>query len=147
MHPTMTRNLTIVLLVAIGLVAVPLLARAVTDGLNALPLATDPHPPVPGDDGHFYCRLAAIEGTLTTHPDTGLGLGASTGSVAPIVWPYGWRAARAEDGRIALLNEDGEVVAHTGDYIAGAGGQSTYEDITDAFAICSLDIEVERGAS
>ena len=110
---------------------------------HLVPLATN-EPVVPNEDGSVECLLASHEGTLAPHPTSGLGLAHANGDVFPIVWPHGWVGRRAEDG-VELVAADGHVVAQTGDYLRGAGGQASVEG-EDAFAICPVNIEVVPAA-
>ena len=137
----MRKNLVLVLVVGLLFVASVGVARLVIDRGDPVALA-NAEPLAPADDGEFVCRLAATEGTLALHPLTGLGLENRAGSVDAIVWPNGWRASTATDGRVTLRDDKDQVVAHTGDYIRGGGGQAHYEGTTDAFSICPFSIEV-----
>lgn len=109
------------------------------DDAQLVPLATN-EPVVQTEDGSIECLLAAHEGTLAPHPTSGLGLASPNGDVFAIVWPHGWVGRRAGDG-VELVSVDGQVVAQTGDYLRGAGGQASVGG-EDAFAICPVNIEV-----
>ena len=63
------------------------------------------------------CPGERIEGTLTAHDETGLGLFDASGIVvAAIVWPQGWSASPSIAGSL-LVDPSGNVVARTGDIV------------------------------
>jgi hypothetical protein len=64
------------------------------------------------------CPAALIDGTLAEHPVTGLGL--QTDELIVVVWPWGWRGASGPP--VALLREDGAVVATVGQKLSIGGG-------------------------
>ena len=55
------------------------------------------------------------------HPQSGVGLRDTQGTVRQVIWPSGYWA-RDDAGRLAVLDETGNVVAHEGDRVA-IGGQ------------------------
>lgn len=132
-------------LVAVGVVVTAVLLMVACspisrpDDSHLVPLATN-EPVVASEDGGIECLLAAHEGTLAPHPTSGLGLANPNGDVFAIVWPHGWVGRRAGDG-VELVSADGHVVAQTGDYLRGAGGQASVGG-EEAFAICPVNIEV-----
>ena len=67
------------------------------------------------------CMDALISGRLARNAGSGLGL--ITPGAPPVVveWPFRY-SARDEDGRIALLDETGAVVAREGDNVKMGGG-------------------------
>lgn len=67
------------------------------------------------------CMDALIGGTLVRHAPSGLGITDADGQTTTVVWPFGY-SARDEGGRIALVDERGQVVAHVGDEIQVGGG-------------------------
>ena len=67
------------------------------------------------------CMDALISGRLTQHPQSGLGITSSDGQATPVEWPFGY-TARNDVGRLALVDETGQVVAHEGDEIMVGGG-------------------------
>jgi hypothetical protein len=67
------------------------------------------------------CMDALMTGTLARHPQSGLGITADDGQSMAVEWPFRY-SARAESGRILLLDENGKVVACEGDEISVGGG-------------------------
>ena len=65
---------------------------------------------------------ARTEGTLVREPRSGVGLRVDPDLVYQVIWPYGY-SARDDDGRLALLDATGKVVAHEGDRVAIGGGE------------------------
>jgi len=70
------------------------------------------------------CEEAVIFGRLTEHPQSGLGITTAEGKAMPVEWPFGY-TAREDLGRLALVDETGRAVAHTGDDITVGGGFGT----------------------
>lgn len=71
------------------------------------------------------CMDALIVGQLVRHPASGLAIAEpGGGQVTPVEWPFGY-SARDEGGRVALLDERGQVVAHEGDEVHVGGGFGT----------------------
>jgi hypothetical protein len=68
------------------------------------------------------CMEALITGVLVPHAEWGLALQTpGTGDLSRPVFPFGYRAAIDGDS-IALVDEDGRLVARTGDLIQSSGG-------------------------
>jgi len=67
------------------------------------------------------CLLALRTGTLVEDPRSGLGVRAVTGEVTPVTWPFGY-STRLDFGGLALVDENGAVVAHVGDTVELGGG-------------------------
>ncbi len=87
---------------------------------------------------------ALITGVLVPHAVWGLALRTpGTGELAQPIFPFGYSAA-IDGGRIALLDEQGMVVAHTGDTIQSAGGNIGAEGNSQV-ALCDDTIEVVQG--
>jgi hypothetical protein len=70
------------------------------------------------------CDAALMFGTLTEHPQSGLGITSTDGQATPVEWPFGY-TAREDLGRLALVDETGRVVAHAGDDVTVGGGFGT----------------------
>ena len=87
------------------------------------------------------CMEALITGVLVPHPQWGLALQVpGTGELYQPLFPFGYRAAIDGD-RIALLDENGLVVAHTGDLIESSGGSIGAEG-NPMVALCDDTIKV-----
>lgn len=86
---------------------------------------------------YTVCDLARAEGTLVVDPRSGLGLESPGSSSRPISWPYGF-SARMDQGRWALIDDHGAVVARTGDALTMAGGVGS----DDIFGACSVGMSV-----
>jgi hypothetical protein len=68
------------------------------------------------------CMEALISGVLVPHAEWGLALQTpGTGELSRPLFPFGYRAAIDGEG-IVLLDEDGRLVARTGDLIQSSGG-------------------------
>ncbi|HEX5590595.1 MAG TPA: hypothetical protein VFX65_09925 [Candidatus Limnocylindrales bacterium] len=68
------------------------------------------------------CMEALITGVLVPHAEWGIALQTpGTGELSRPVFPFGYRAA-VDGGGIALVDEDGRLVARTGDLIRSSGG-------------------------
>jgi hypothetical protein len=67
---------------------------------------------------------ALLGGTLTQNPQSGLGVTSADRQSMPVEWPFGY-SARSELGRLALVDETGQVVAREGDEISVGGGFGT----------------------
>lgn len=70
------------------------------------------------------CQDALLVGRLVRHPASGLGIASPEGELTAVEWPFGF-GTRAEPGRVALVDERGQVVAHEGDEIQIGGGFGT----------------------
>jgi hypothetical protein len=65
---------------------------------------------------------ALISGVLVPHAEWGLALQTpGTGELSRPEFPFGYRAA-VDGDRVALVDEDGRLVARTGDLIQSSGG-------------------------
>jgi hypothetical protein len=73
--------------------------------------------PAPAED----CDMALLAGTLVEDPRSGLGVEDVTGTVTPVLWPFGY-SARPDLGGIALVDANGAVIAHVGETIELGGG-------------------------
>jgi hypothetical protein len=67
------------------------------------------------------CMDALIVGKLVRHPASGLGIASPDGQLTAVEWPFGY-SAREEGGRIALVDDRGQVIAREGDEISVGGG-------------------------
>jgi hypothetical protein len=121
------------LLLVVRVITVP--AETRTGDLISIPTA----PRADGDG----CRLALLSGTLTAHPAWGVAV--SGGNVPQLVfWPNGWSAERTDDGA-NLIDQEGRVVARTGDDVRAAGGLATFGG-REGFAVCASDLHFEPAA-
>lgn len=77
------------------------------------------------------CMAALIEGELVENETWGLILRDPSGIERVVVWPSGYSGRR--NGRVALLDENGVVVAHAGDRVHLEGG----EDQAHAWIVCA----------
>jgi hypothetical protein len=68
------------------------------------------------------CPAAITEGTLVRHAASGMGYRDPLGVVRAVIWPHGY-SAREEGGRLAVVDESGNVVAHEGDHVTIGGGE------------------------
>lgn len=68
------------------------------------------------------CPASYIEGRLIPHPDRGAVLEVTPEDVVMVAWPYGYSGALI-DGRFALLDTAGAVVAREGDRVRIGGGE------------------------
>jgi hypothetical protein len=69
------------------------------------------------------CMAALISGTLVRDAPTGIAIRDARGLVHQVVWPFGY-AARDDGGRLVVLDASGSVVAHEGDRVSIAGGET-----------------------
>ncbi|OGO54904.1 MAG: hypothetical protein A2V84_06260 [Chloroflexi bacterium RBG_16_70_13] len=68
------------------------------------------------------CMDALITGILVPHAAWGIGLQTpGTGELTRPIFPFGYSAV-VDGDRLALLDEKGRLVAHTGDLIQSGGG-------------------------
>ena len=87
------------------------------------------------------CMEALITGELVAHPQWGLALQApGDGELMKPLFPFGYSAI-IQGARIALLDDNGQVVAHTGDVIQSSGGSIGGEG-NPTVALCDGTIEV-----
>jgi hypothetical protein len=68
------------------------------------------------------CIAASIEGTLIRDEQSGVALADPRGLVHVVVWPNGY-SARADAGRLVVLDGSGDVVARVGDRVSIGGGE------------------------
>jgi len=66
--------------------------------------------------------MARTEGTLVSHPQSGAGLRTNAGAVWQVIWPMEY-TARDDDGRIAVVDGAGAVIAHEGDRVEIGGAE------------------------
>jgi hypothetical protein len=86
----------------------------------AIPTAS-PWPSADSQSPH-PCAAAVAWGTLVKDDVLGVTLESDNGNRMKVVWPYGYFARRDGD-RIALLDANGKVLPHTGDYVYLGGGE------------------------
>jgi hypothetical protein len=72
------------------------------------------------------CPAALIEGILRADEEWGIVLEATDGAKVKVLWPHGY-SARVDDGGLALIDEDGSIVAHAGDLVQVGGGGTDAE--------------------
>lgn len=90
------------------------------------------------------CMEALITGELVAHPQWGLALQVQgTDEFMRPIFPFGYSAV-VNGARIALLDSNGRVVAHTGDVVQSSGGSIGGEG-DPAVALCDGTIEVVPG--
>ena len=90
------------------------------------------------------CMEALITGVLVAHPQWGIALQTpGTGELTQPIFPFGYGAA-VDGARIALLDENGQVVAHTGDLVQSSGGSIGAEG-NPMVALCDDTIRVVPG--
>ena len=96
-------------------------------------------PTVPRANGEG-CRLALLDGTLILHPVWGLAVG---GGNRPqfVFWPNGFSAQLTDDGA-NLLDQEGRVVAHTGDEVRAVGGLARFGG-REGSAVCPIGLHFE----
>lgn len=98
----------------------------------------------PGD----FCSLAEllpvrIEGDRAADPPI-WGV-ASNGSRVDLLWPIGF-TLRATDGRLEVVDSNGEVVARKGEFLVGAGGGSAGGQPDAPFEICIIGTTIYTSA-
>jgi hypothetical protein len=90
------------------------------------------------------CMEALITGVLVPHAQWGLALQVpGSGELMQPIFPFHYSAA-VDGARIALLDESGRVVAHTGDLVQSSGGNIGAEGVP-IVALCDDTIEVVPG--
>jgi hypothetical protein len=67
------------------------------------------------------CMDALVSGVLARDARSGLGIATAGGGATAVEWPFGY-SARDEGDRIALVDENGKVVAREGDQVEVGGG-------------------------
>ena len=67
------------------------------------------------------CMDALMTGKLARDARTGLGVTGADGQQMAVEWPFGY-SARNDGGRLALVDETGEIVAREGDSVQVGGG-------------------------
>ena len=91
-----------------------------------------------------FCMEALITGVLVPHAQWGLALQVpGTGEFMQPIFPFRYSAV-VDRGRIALLDENGLLVAHTGDLIRSSGGSIGAEG-NPMVALCDNTIKVVPG--
>ena len=87
--------------------------------------------------------MSRTEGMLVRHPDWGAGLQDREGALLEVIWPTDY-IARDEDGRLAVIDGTGAVIAHEGDLVEiawaevepgaflGCGGMRILEEVSPA---------------
>lgn len=91
--------------------------NASTDATEGIPLVTGtPWPGTPSPE----CAASFLDTRLVEDAERGIS-GRSGDRTYRLVWPYGY-TARAEGGRIAVVDYNGNVVAHSGDEVRIGGG-------------------------
>lgn len=132
----------IVLLAGIGLIE---RANMVTSGggpprdgdLVSIPTTA---PVVPDANGNVMCLDALDAGRLVADPRWGIAVQAGVNPPDLIFWPHGY-VGRVAGDRLELLNDRGQVIAHTGDHIEMGGGMTTIGG-REGFSPCPVGIEV-----
>lgn len=69
----------------------------------------------------LVCMDAVTVGMLVADASTGVAFGTPGGPHGEILWPAGW-SDRLDDGRIAVVDDRGAIVAHVGDTVWMGGG-------------------------
>jgi len=112
-------------------------SQAAPTAIERVPITTERAPT-------NVCMEALITGVLVPHAQWGIALQVpGTGELMQPIFPFGYSAAR--DGvRLALLDETGRLVAHTGDLVQSSGGGIGGEG-NPAVALCDDTIEVVAG--
>ena len=95
----------------------PVLSPAATPGAIAL-RTQEPQPAGTA----IACPAALIEGTLVRDDQSGVALRDPQGQVRQVIWPNGY-SAREDDGRLAVVDASGMVLAHEGDRVMIGGGE------------------------
>ncbi len=93
----------------------------------------DPVPVSPKEVGLFFPKsseptrdvMSALGGGRLFVRDGCIRMGSRQGSSDVVVWPYEYSLGRGENGKILVLNEDGEAEASIGDEVRVGGGQIT----------------------
>lgn len=68
------------------------------------------------------CMAALLTGTLVRDGATDIRLRDEQGHAHQVVWPNGY-TARDDDGRLAVIDQSGSLVAHEGDRVSVGGGE------------------------
>jgi hypothetical protein len=110
---------------------------AATTQIQGVIIRTEPAPA-------NVCMEALITGVLVPHAQWGLALQVpGTGELMLPIFPFRYSAV-IDGARIALLDENGLVVAHTGDLIQSSGGSIGAEG-NPMVALCDNTIKVVPG--
>ena len=134
-------------LAAAALLAAVLVAGCGTTGSGgaATPQAVNRIPITVEDAPADACMEALITGGLVAHEFWGLALQVpGTGELVRPIFPFGYTAVPDGD-RIALLDDRGVLVAHSGDLIQSSGGFVGPEGGPDVAALCAGTIKVVPG--
>ena len=67
------------------------------------------------------CQQALLTGQLVQDPDTGLAIAGPNGEITKVTWPYGY-SAQTVNGKLTLVDANGNTVAAVGDQVELAGG-------------------------
>jgi len=78
---------------------------------------------------------ALLTGKLIQLGASGLGIGLVGSPALPVEWPFGW-SARIEAGRVALVDDKGQVVAREGDTVELGGGQGALPGLSAIWFTC-----------
>ena len=125
--------LVLVALIAVGCAPAPSPTPSEIAQVSQAPAPSDVPTP---------CALAVIKGTLVRDDQSGLGLASLVGDheVFVVAWPPGYTTGD-DDGRLALLDAAGRVIAHEGDTIAASGGSEG----DGAVSVCAGTIVLAPG--
>lgn len=111
-----------------GMLARLLLALVFATLIAACAANVSPSPPPGGvalrtwdPPSPVACPAARTEGTLVRHPQSGAGLRDNEEVVRQVIWPRDY-STRDDEGRLAVLDGAGNVIAHEGDRVE-IGGQ------------------------
>ncbi len=122
-------------ILALGMLATALLIAACASTQSPTPetitLSTQPPPQSAG------CDQALGHGRLVPDPRSGLATAGSDGTAQPVMWPFGFSAV-LDDGRIVLLNENGQPIAREGDTVEFGGGLG----LNNFFWVCPAEVKV-----
>ncbi len=69
------------------------------------------------------CPAALIEGELVADPTTGVAIHDPAGLIRAVIWPHGYSGRPGTP--IAVVDEDGNVIARVGDTVRIGGGEIT----------------------
>jgi hypothetical protein len=103
---------------------------------DSIALAVQP-PPVGN-----ACNEALGRGRLVADPRSGLAIAGGDGRSEPVMWPFGFSAALV-DGRIFLVDQNGQAIAGEGDTVEFGGGLG----LNDFFWVCPAEVKVVARAN
>jgi hypothetical protein len=90
------------------------------------------------------CMEALITGELVAHPQWGIAIQVpGTGELMLPIFPFGYSAA-VDGARIALIDENSRLVAHTGDLVQSSGGNIGGEG-NPTVVLCDDTIKIVPG--